>query len=67
MSPNEAKRFLEMLKDREPLFEANLKKVKLAQGETREEAEKYFRDKYQCLKAFLREAIARKECIECSL
>jgi hypothetical protein len=56
-----------MLADREPVFETNLKKVKPVKGETRAEVDKYFRDKYERLKAFLRQAIDRKECIECSL
>jgi hypothetical protein len=67
MSPRDAERLLQMLADREPVFEANLKKVKPAKGETRAEVEKYFRDKYERLKAFLRQAIDRKECIQCSL
>jgi hypothetical protein len=67
MSPRNAKRFLQMLADREPVFEANLKKVKPAQGETRAEVEKYFRDKYERVKTFLRQAIDRKESIQCSL
>jgi hypothetical protein len=46
MSPRNTGRFLHMLADREPVFEANLKKVKPAKGETRAEVEKYFRDKY---------------------
>jgi len=41
--------------------------VKPADGETRAEVEKYFRDKYERLKTFLRRAIDRKECIQCSL
>ena len=36
-------------------------------GETRVEVKQYFRKKYERLKAFLRKAIDRKECIECSL
>ena len=67
MSPRNAKRFLEMLDDREPVLEANLKKVKLSKGETREIVEQYYKDKYKRLRAFLREAISRNECIECSL
>jgi hypothetical protein len=67
MVPRNAKRFLQMLADREPVLEANLKKVKPAKGETWAEVEKYFRDKYERLKAFLRQAIDRKESIECSL
>jgi hypothetical protein len=67
MSTRNAKRFLQMLADREPVFEANLKKVKPAKGETRAEVEKYFRDKYEHLKAFLQQAIDRRESIQCSL
>ena len=66
-SPRNAGRFLQMLVDREPVFEANLKKVKPAKGETRAEVEKYFRDKYEHLKAFLRQAIDSREGIQCSL
>jgi hypothetical protein len=66
-SPRNAGRFLQMLVDREPVFEANLKKVKPAKGETRAEVEKYFRDKYERLKAFLRQAIDSREGIQCSL
>jgi hypothetical protein len=64
MSPRNAERFLRMLADRGPVFEAKLKKVEPAKGETRAEVEKYFRDKYERLKAFLRQAIDRKDCIE---
>ncbi len=67
MSPRNAERLLQMLADREPVFEAKLKKVKPAKGETQAEVEEYFREKYDRLKAFLRQAIDRKECIECSL
>jgi hypothetical protein len=67
MSPRNAERFLQMLADREPVFEAKLKKVKPAKGETRAEVEKYFRDKYERLKAFLQQAIGRKESVQCSL
>jgi hypothetical protein len=67
MSPRNAERFLKMLADREPVFEAKLKKVKPAKGETRAEVEEYFRGKYERLKTFLRQAIDRKESIECSL
>jgi hypothetical protein len=67
MSPRNAARFLEMLADREPVFEANQKKLKPAKGETRAAVGQYFRDKYERLKAFLRQAIDRKESIQCSL
>jgi hypothetical protein len=67
MSPRNAGRFLEMLADREQVFEANLKMVKPAKGETRAEVEKHFRDKYERLKTFLRQAIDSKESVQCSL
>jgi hypothetical protein len=67
MSPENAECFLRLLEDRESVFQANLAKVKPADGETRAEVEQYFRKKYERLKAFLRQAIDRKECVECSL
>jgi hypothetical protein len=67
MSPENTVYFLRLLEDRESLFQANLAKVKPADGETRVEVEQYFRKKYERLKAFLRKAIDRKECIQCSL
>jgi hypothetical protein len=67
MSPEKAKSFLRLLEDRESVFQANLAKVKSADGETRAEVEQYFRKKYERLKAFLRAAIDRKECLQCSL
>ena len=67
MSPENAKRFLWLLEDRESVFQANLAQVKPAEGETRAEVEQYFRKKHERLKAFLRQAIDRKECIQCSL
>ena len=67
MSPENAECFLRLLEDRESVFQANLARVKPADGETRAEVEQYFRKKYDRLKAFLRQAIDRKECIQCSL
>jgi len=67
MSPENTVYFLRLLEDRESLFQANLAKVKPADGETRVEVKQYFRKKYERLKAFLRKAIDRKECIQCSL
>ena len=67
MSPRNAGRFLQMLADREPVFETNLKKVKPPKGETQAEVEEYFREKYDCLKAFLGQAIDKKESVQCSL
>jgi hypothetical protein len=59
MRPRNARRLLQMLADGEPVFEADLKKVKPAKVETRAEVEEYFRDRYERLKAFLRQAIDR--------
>ena len=67
MSPENAECFLLLLEDRESVFQANLAQVKPADGETRAEVEQYFRKKYEHLKTFLRQAIDRKECVECSL
>ena len=67
MSPRNARRFLQMLTDRESIFEANLRKVRPAKGETRVEIEKCLRSKYEHLKAFLQQAIDRKDNIQCSL
>ena len=67
MSPENVECFLRLLEDRESVFQANLAKVKPADGETRAEVEQYFRQKYERLKAFLRQATDRKECVECSL
>ena len=67
MNPRNTERFLHMLGESEPVFEVNLKKVELVGSKTRTEAEKYFREKYDHLKAFLRAAIDREECIKCSL
>jgi len=67
MSPENAEHFLRLLEDRELVFQANLAKVKPADGETRAEAEQYFRKKYERLEAFLRKAIDRKERLQCSL
>ncbi len=67
MEPKNARRFLRILQAREPVFKANLKKVELVKGETQAEVEKFFRDQYTSLKAFLQEAIRRQELIECSL
>ena len=67
MSPENAECFLRLLEDRESVFQANLAKVKPADNETRAEVEQYFWKKYERLKAFLRQVIDRKECIQCSL
>ena len=66
-SPRNAKRFLRIFEENEPVFEQNLKKLEHSEGGGRAEAERYFRNKYKRLKAFLQEAIKRRESIECSL
>jgi hypothetical protein len=67
MSPENAQRFLCLLQEREPVFNANLQRVKLEAGESQETTEQYFREKYQQLQAFLQEAIDIDESIICSL
>ena len=67
MSPENARRLLCLLQEREPVFNANLQRVKLEAGESQETTEQYFREKYQQLQAFLQEAIDIDEAIICSL
>ena len=67
MSPENAQRFLQLLQEREPVFITNLPQVELCDGESQEEAEQYFYEKYQQLQAFLQEAIDIDESIVCSL
>ncbi|HUV52083.1 MAG TPA: hypothetical protein VMW64_03310 [Dehalococcoidia bacterium] len=67
MSPSNAKRFLNILKEHESYFETNLKRVDVTWSGSRAEIEKYFRGKYENLKNLLKEAIDKKEHIECML
>ena len=53
----DAELILQKLKEREPLFEANLKKVEPDKGDTREEAGGFLRDQYRRLKTLLRDSI----------
>ena len=67
VSPSKARDFLQMLKERESIFESNLKKVKPTKGETSKDVETYFRKKHRHLRNFLYKAISRKEAIVCSI
>ena len=67
MSPANAGHFLQMLADRESVFEANLKKVKPAKGGAKPKVDEYFHDKYERLKAFLQQAIDGEEDIQCAI
>jgi hypothetical protein len=67
ISPKAARRFLGLLWDREPVFEANLRKLEATTDEALEEIEKYFRSKYGYLKQLLQDSISRNESIVCSL
>ncbi len=60
LSPENAQKLLDMLRKREGEFKSNLTRV------TREE-ETYFVEKYEAFKAFLREAIRKKESVACSI
>ena len=64
MDPSRARDFLVILKKNEPIFEDKLKKTKTPKGVTRGDFEKYFKDRYRHLKAFLQEAIDNNEDIE---
>lgn len=64
----EAKRLLEWLKEREPLFEASLQNISEEfKSEPTEDVISYFRMKYLWLKVFLRMAIKLNETITWSV
>ncbi len=67
MSPANAWRLLEMMQEKETLFEEKLQQLELDEDESQAEVEAYFRQKYERLKAFLQEGIDRKEAIHCWL
>ncbi|MDA1193236.1 MAG: hypothetical protein O3A46_16290 [Candidatus Poribacteria bacterium] len=60
LTPDKAKRLLDMLKEHEPRFQANL-------SDLRKQEREYFQWKYAAFQAFLNEAIRRKESIDCSI
>lgn len=67
MQPAQAQRFLAMLSEHEATFEVSMKHLTVWEGWTYDALETYFREKYEKLKAFLKEAISRNEPIVCSI
>jgi hypothetical protein len=67
MSPPYVERFLQMLVDREGIFEANLQTLEVWEGWTESGMETYFRKKYKRLKVLLKEATKLNEAIVCSV
>jgi hypothetical protein len=67
LSPDKIKQFIQMLSEREQLFETNLEKVELIGDDTREDARRYFGNKYARLKGFLNRALKLKEAVYCSV
>lgn len=64
LPPSEAKRWLQWLKDHEPVFESNLRKIRAENpNETTGDIDRYFRMKYLRLRVFLRMAIKLNEPI----
>lgn len=66
ITPANAHRLLRVLKDKEPIFEANLGTVNRVESMTRTETGGYYRDKYARLQSLLHEAIALDETIDFS-
>ncbi|MFC1878923.1 hypothetical protein ACFLZW_03320 [Chloroflexota bacterium] len=64
MSPENAMHFLQTLKECEPIFDENLKRMGANLDENAEEDCKYYKKRYKELKAFLRRAIRLGKCIQ---
>ena len=60
LSVEKAAALLTMLKEREPVFEENLRALKAPDAQ-------YFREQYRSFREFLDEAIRLNEAVECSL
>ena len=67
MNCRKTHRFLRLLADREPVFEGNLRHLKVGKGESRDKVARIYRDRYAQLKGFLQEALDRRLAITCSL
>ena len=63
ITPNDARTFLQLLHDRQPLFERNLRTAICVSGMTRAETTHYYRNKYARLKVLLSEGMTRNEPI----
>jgi len=60
LQPDATRAFLQMLREREPVFEKNLAPLE-------KHAQRYYREEYAALQAFLNEALNRNEGIDCCL
>jgi hypothetical protein len=60
LSVEKAPALLTMLKEREPVFEENLRALKAPDA-------RYFREQYRTFREFLDEAVRLNEAVECSL
>jgi hypothetical protein len=65
LMPDDAALLLRWLADREDTFGEHLAALTPGEGETKEQAQQYFREKYASLQAFLYEAIQRDEPVSC--
>lgn len=66
MSPDDARRLLQFLHEREPLFERNVRKARRIDGLSRALTIQYYRDKLARLQPLLKESITRREPIDFS-
>src|SRR5262249_3146114 len=60
LQPDSVAAFLQMLREREPVFEQNLAPLE-------KHAQRYYREAYAALQALLNEALTRNEGIDCCL
>jgi hypothetical protein len=67
LSPSQAQTLLQLLAQREPIFEENLQEPVGWEEWADTEVETYFREKYRRFQAFLQEAISLNEPIFCSV
>lgn len=67
LSPKKAQELLDIMKEREPIFEAHMKTLKKWQDMKPKEVRTYFREKYKKFQQFLGEAIKQNLPIECSI
>ena len=67
LQPVDAQTLLDILQERETIFEERLNNLELTDDESLEEAIQYFHQKYERFKDFLEQAIALDEEVVCSV
>lgn len=67
LSPDNARRFLQLLQEREPIFEARLQHIRRGKTNLGPHEARALRQRYSELKGFLQQAIDTNEAIACSL